>query len=190
MSEDEPDMALLLHFHGMLATDSQAGIEGLKALADRGSSWSMVFLVEAYAKGQVVQPDISQAEEWNRRAMAAGRIHGSYEIGRYYFRVKDYGMAREAFSMGADQQFAPSLNMLATMDIRGLGGPKNLRDARDLLERAVLQGHIFAKRNLAYLLMRGTFGMWQRLRGPFLLLSAAIDIIVVVPRHPHSDRLR
>jgi uncharacterized protein len=190
MSEDEPDWALLHHFLEMRPTDPQAAIEGLKALADRGSSWSMVFLVEAYAKGEVVESDIAQAEEWNRRAMAAGRINGSYDIGRYYIRIKDYGMARKAFSMGVDQNFAPSLNMLAIMYIRGLGGPKNVQDARDLLERAVLLRHIYAKRTLAYLLMSGTFGVWQRLRGLFLLLSGTIDYFFIIERRPHSDRLR
>jgi hypothetical protein len=190
MRKDEPDLALLRQYHGMLSTDPQRAITGLKALADRGSSASMVLLVEAYTEGRVVEPDILQAEELNRQAMAAGQIHGSYEIGRYYFKVKDYEKARDAFSMGADQGFAPSLNMLATMYIRGLGGPKDLRRARDLLESAAPQGHIFAKRNLAYLLMDGHFGFWQRLRGPFLLLSALIGIFLVAPRHPHSDRLR
>jgi TPR repeat protein len=190
MSEDEPDWALLHHFHGMLPTDPKAAIEGLKALADRGSSWSMALLVEAYAKGQIVETDISQAEEWNRRAMAAGRINGSYEIGRYYIDVKDYDMARKAFLMGVEQNFAPSLNMLAIMYMNGWGGPKNLQGARDLLERAVVQRHIYAKRTLARLLMKGTFGIWQRLRGPFLLLSGVIDYFFIIERRPHSDRLR
>lgn len=142
MNEAEPDMALLHRLHKMLPADPQAAIEGLKALADRGSSWSMALLVEAYAKGKVVPTDISQAEQWNARALAAGRINGSYEIGRYYFRTKDYEKARAAFAVGANQNFAPSQNMLAIMYVRGLGGSKDLQGARDLLEKAVQQGHI------------------------------------------------
>jgi TPR repeat protein len=190
MSDDEPDWELLHRLRGMLATDSQAAIEGLKALADRGSSWSMALLVEIYTEGKVVPVNISEAEEWNRRALAAGRINGSYEIGRHYFKVKDYAKAREAFTTGADQNFAPSQNLLAIMYIDGLGAPKDLIGARNLLEKAVRQGHIYAKRTLARMLMRGTFGIWQRLHGAFLLLSGTIDLFFILERHPHSDRLR
>jgi TPR repeat protein len=160
MSERESDLDELRRFHGMLKTDPQAGLDGLKALAEQGSSMSMIYIVEAYARGEVVPRDIAQAEEWNRRAMAAGYVHGSYELGRYYYSAKDYERARNAFVQGTRLGFAPSQNMLALMDLRGFGGPKDLQSARDLLEKAVQQGHVYAKRTLAWLLIRGTYGFW------------------------------
>jgi len=187
---DESNLNELRRFHAMLETDPQAGLEGLKTLADRGVALSTIYIPEAYAKGKVVPADIAQAEEWNRRALAAGYAHGSYEIGRYYTTAKDYGKARQAFREGVELGFAPSQNMLANFDIGGWGGPKDLQSARDLLEKAVQQGHVYAKRTLACLLVRGKYGFWARFRGPFLLLSGVIDLWNLLHKRPHSDRLR
>jgi TPR repeat protein len=105
------------------------------------------------------------------------------------FRVKDYERARKAFLHGVELGYAPSQNMLAVMDIRGLGGPMDLESARDLLEKAVQQGHVYAKAHLAHLLIRGKGGLWGWFRASFLLFSGMIDLWKL-DKHPDSDRLR
>jgi TPR repeat protein len=107
-----------------------------------------------------------------------------------YFDAKEYGKARETFLIGAERDFAPSMHMLAMLYVRGDGVPVDTAKARDLLERGVAQGHIFSKRNLGALLMRGRFGAWQIVRGMFLFLTGFSDAVIVIFRDPHSDRLR
>jgi hypothetical protein len=50
------------------------------------------------------------------------------------------------------------------------------------LEEAASRGHVFAKRDLASLCMRGSFGVWPVFRGLGLLAGLAVDIVGVVFR--------
>jgi len=93
------------------------------------------------------------------------------------------------FLKGVAVQYSPSLHMMALMELRGQGGPANLTIARDLLEKAVARGHVFSKRNLGLLLMTGQFGLYQVVRGAFLLLASIKDVIFS-SRDPMGDRLR
>jgi len=74
--------------------------------------------------------------------------------------------------------------------LRGEGVPTDTAKARDLLEGAVSQGHIFSKRNLGTLLMSGRFGGKHIVRGFFLFLGGLKDAVIVIPKDPSSDRLR
>ena len=188
--DDEPDMQLLSRLHEMLSTNPAAALSGLKELASRGSRMSMNYIGEAYRKGLGTPIDISQSTEWYRRATEAGSVRASYEVGRNYLDIQDFGKALDAFSLGVAKEYSPSLNMLGTMHMEGSGVPVDLGKARELFERAASQGHFFSKRHLAYLLMKGKFGFWRRPKGVLLLLSAMKDMFMVVLRDPLSDRLR
>jgi TPR repeat protein len=82
------------------------------------------------------------------------------------------------------------MHMLALMYLRGNGVEKDIDRGHDLLERAAASGHIFSKRNLASLLIRGDYGISKVPRGLLLFMSALKDALTVVPTDPHSDRLR
>jgi len=64
MWDDEPDMEALRRLHGMLATDTASALAGLKELAGRGSSMSMLYVANAYGNG--ITADFTGARrEWN-----------------------------------------------------------------------------------------------------------------------------
>ena len=153
----EPDLELLRRAHGLLESDSKQALMDLKALADRGSLMSMLYIANAYSKGKGTAVDMQQAESWYRRAMNAGSVLGSYELGRIHYERKDYSKAEESFNVGAGQNYAPSLHMLGLMFLSGAGVKKDLSKAKQLLENATALGHVFAKRNLGSLLMAGSY---------------------------------
>jgi uncharacterized protein len=190
MWNDEPDISELRRLHGELSTNPEQAVAGLKALAGRGSAMSMVYVANAYRKGVGAPIDLQQSTEWYRRAAAAGSIPASYELGRNLLEAKQYDEARTAFATGVAQEYSPSMNVLAGMYMSGDGVPINLQEARRLLESAASQGHVFAKRNLASLLMKGHFGILQVPRGVFLFLSGLGDLVRLAPRDRLNDRLR
>jgi TPR repeat protein len=190
MWKDEPDIDELRRLHGMLVTHPAQALIGLKELAGRGSVMSMLYLADAYRTGTGTGIDPSQTREWFARAAAAGSLLASYELGGIHWDAKDYETAHREFSRGAAKEYAPSMNLLAMMYANGLGVPVDVQRARELLEGAVAQGHVFAKRNLGCLLMKGHMGVWQIPRGFLLFLSAFMDVLILVPRDRKSERLR
>jgi TPR repeat protein len=190
MWEQEPDIDEIRRLHGMLSSDAVRALEGLKELAERGSVMSMLYLADAYRTGTGTDIDPSQSQEWFGRAAAAGSLLASYELGGIHWDAKDYENAHREFSGGAAKKYAPSMNLLAMIYVNGLGVPVDVQRARELLEGAVAQGHVFAKRNLGCLLMKGHMGVWQIPRGFLLFLSAFMDVLILVPRDRKSERLR
>jgi TPR repeat protein len=68
MWENEPDIDELC-LHASLSTDPTRALAGLRALAGRGSVMSMVYIAYAYRTGIGTKIDLTQAEEWHRRAV-------------------------------------------------------------------------------------------------------------------------
>jgi uncharacterized protein len=190
MWENEPNLDKLRQLHALQSTDPTRALAGLRALAGRGSVMSMVYIAHAYKTGNGTKIDLTQAEEWHRRAVAAGIVRASYESGRGHLRRMAYRGALDAFRIGAKENYAPSMNILALMYLRGEGVPRDAAKARDLLEGAVAQGHVFSKRNLGKLLMSGRFGRKHMVRGFFLFVAALTDVLIVTPIDPHGVRLR
>jgi hypothetical protein len=62
----------------------------------------------------------------------------------------------------------------------GEGAPQDISEYRRLLEMARSKRHIFAKRDLAGLLLTGRFGLAQALRGAMMLLSLWSDVAFIV----------
>jgi TPR repeat protein len=121
--------------------------------------------------------------------MDAGSPLASYELARNYMTAKDYDRAIEMWSLGAEKGYPPSMHMLGASYATGWRVPKNRAKARELLEGAADQGHLYAKAKLRCLLMRGGFGFRQRLRGIRLALSIPKDLITIC-RDPHNEGLR
>ena len=188
--EKEPDLAKLREAHALMATAPKQALIELKALASRGSLMSMLYIASAYKEGKGTEVNISQAEEWYKRAGDGGVSLASYKLGRLYLEEKDYSRAKEVFMLGASQDYMPSLNMLGIMYRDGEGVEKNIDKAKDFFERASALGHVFSKRNLGALLLSGHFGTFKILRGLYLFIGALRDLVVVGRADSLSDRLR
>ena len=100
-------------------------------------------------------------------------------LGRIYSKSRQYDLAFAAFSKGAEKGYAPAIYRLAKMYEAGEGAPQDISEYRRLLEMARSKRHIFAKRDLAGLLLTGRFGVAQALRGAMMLLSLWSDVAFV-----------
>jgi TPR repeat protein len=182
----EPDMNALNHAFGLLSRDPEEALVELKALADRGSIGSMLYIAHTYRK---LKGDLLQSNEWFRRAMNAGSLIGSYELGRNYCTAKNYLEALDVLKVGEANDYAPSIHLLGVMYWKGFGVEKDIDKARKLFERAAELGHAYAKRNLGILLLKGHYGPRQVFRGLRLWMRSVKDVFLLAA-DPTDDRLR
>lgn len=102
-----------------------------------------------------------RALEWFKKAAALGSAAGEFYCGRYAVTVKRYDEAMDWFRRAAGKEYGPALFWLGLAHIRGLGVPVDRAKGATLLSRAAAAGHIFAKRELALMQIRGYFGIAQ-----------------------------
>ena len=188
--ESEPDLDALRRSHAMLAANPLEALKELRKLADRGSVMSMIYIANSYRTGVGTDKDLYQAQEWYRCAAQKGSPLAAYELGRIYLEENNYVKAREAFESGSAKNYAPSMHMLARMYLLGTGVTRDISRAKDLLEQAVSLGHVFSKRNLGVLLLKGCFGPSKIPRGILLIASAIKEAVYLGLHDPTSDRLR
>jgi uncharacterized protein len=188
--QGEPDLTELHHAYGLMMTDPARAIAKLTELAERGSPMSMVYLAEAYKKGTGVDVDVVKADELYDRAAKAGSVIALYNVGLDHLDKSQFSKAEEAFKISADKGYLASVRQLGKMYAKGIGVPEDVNTGREYLERASRAGYVFAKRDLALLLLRGKFGNLARIRGGWLFLVAIKDVFVVIFTDPSREHLR
>jgi TPR repeat protein len=185
--QEEPD----LEEYGRLYAGIMSGIEsdiehaliGFEALAARGSDASMFCLAWAYSTGGASRPkDLHKASYWYALAEQKGYATASYFLGVLRSELKDYREAFAAISRGAARGYLPAIYRLAWMFREGFGTAPDIDRCRTLLEKAASRGHLFAKRDLAGLLIGGRYGPRQAVRGVLMLLRGAIDVVAFCAR--------
>lgn len=188
--EKEPDQVRLNRAANLLKTAPEQALLELQALAAIGSILSMVYLGHAFRNGTGTSVDLVKSEERYRRASDGGSALAAGILGVYYFDAKNYPMAETFVKIGKERKYLPAAFRLAIFYLDGESIRPQPDKARELLEEATALGHIVAKRRLGGLLVRGGFGLFQRLRGLWLILSSLVEGGIVAATDFESDRLR
>ncbi len=177
-------------------TNGAKALTELKALAERHSLRAMVALGWAYRKGVGTSVDLGLANAWYGRAQNESTGSGdvdkevAYKSGVFYIQQHQYEKAYSSFERGAMLGHVGCLRMLARMYVGGLGVERDPNKGREYLERAVLGGSVFAKRDLARLLMAGPFGWRNRMRGLYMLMRALREGFLIACQNPNDQRLK
>lgn len=171
----------------MLTTNFAAARLRLEQLAEKGSTASMWYLGDAYASGRGTQKDLERAKSWYEKAEQRGWIAAPYRIGRVYFELRNYKEAFDAFGRGAAIGYAPALYRLALMYKEGFGVSKDKYECRRLLNLALSQGHLFAKRDLSGMYMTGSFSVAGVPQGVLLFMSLIADLIAVTAKRDWNN---
>jgi hypothetical protein len=150
----------------------------------------MCHLGGAYRDGNGTPKDLERAEFWFRRATAHGSLEGSFLLGALCRSCGRYEEALAAYSVGAQQNFPPSIYWLGRMYAEGKGISANANKAIDLWRHASDLGHYYAARNLAIMHLRGRFGLAEVPRGICILFSAIRHAIPVARLNSHTNFFR
>jgi len=173
---NEPDMAELCRLYDLLSTNLEKAIAGLESLAERGSAMSMCYLADAY-RGVYGPKDLEKAKYWYAKADENGIVEATAHLGRICAEEGDFDGAFQAFSRSSSRGDLPTTYRLAVMYRDGQGTQKDVQRARKLYQQATSRGHLFAKRDLATLYLKGIFGPMMFFRGLTMLVSLLFDII-------------
>jgi TPR repeat protein len=185
----EPNLRALKNARTVRETDPVQALNQFRALAGLGSPMAMADIGYMYGKGIGVQANTSEEEAWYKRAVEAGSVFAQFALAHLYLRTQRYPEAFAACETAAASGYAPAMYFLAFMYGQGVGTEHNLEKERDLLQQAMLLGHLWARGRLGGLLMRGRWGPSQRLRGLLLFVSGAICAMYVASRNPKDERL-
>jgi len=183
----EPDLKRLQDAYALLSTDTPRALTELEELAMGGSVASMGYLGNTYKDGSYADP--LKAERWLRAAYERGSLNAALSLGGIYYRQGNFDLAERMFEDAALNGDGTGMHWLAKIYMRGQVTEEKYSKIKDLLEDATAQGQIRAKNSLAFLLMRGRYGIKSVPRGIFLYFSSLIDAFKVGFRDPDDRRL-
>jgi TPR repeat protein len=125
---------------------------------------------------------------WYRAAYERGSSSALFGLGSYYYRRENYGEAEKIFMDGVSKNDAVSMYWLASIYVVRHQDGKDF-EIKDLLERSAALGQIYAKNSLAFLLMKGRYGLRNIPRGIMLYFLSIIEGFKTGIRNPHDRRL-
>jgi TPR repeat protein len=185
----EPDVDQLRKLVGLLDKNPAEALHGLEGLAELGSVASCTYQAYFYLEGGPPQLlDLAKAKYWYAKAQDRGDPEAAYMLGRLHYKSHDYELAFASFSKGTEYGYPPAIFRLAGLYKHGEGTVKDISEYKRLLELAYSKRHIAAKRDLAWLLLTGQFGVLAAIRGLFIYVSLLKDFgyIIVKTLTPDS----
>jgi TPR repeat protein len=148
-------------------------------LAERGDTQSQLIVASFYEEGLGTGRNLDQAIRWYVIAAKGGSPEAQHHLGHIYYEKNDYGLALYWYKEAARRRYLPAIWRLGWFYEMGRGVPHDRAKAYEMFERAAQQGHIFAERDLARLLLKGHRGMFGVFRGLYLFVRTVIDAIRV-----------
>ena len=188
--QGEPDRDALDSALSTMRAEPNVAIRELERLADLGSLMSMFYLAAIYGGNEFSRRDIDKSLYWQKRAADGGLVMSKYYVGLHYLRSKQYDEALKWLIGASNVNFAPACNALAGMHFRGIGVKKDIEQASKYWKRAIADGHIIAKRDMAIAMIFGAFGSGGIIRGIPQYFKAVREILITRKVDLYSDRLR
>jgi TPR repeat protein len=154
------ERAYQLHKSG----DDVAAFNAYLDLAEQGYSNCQAFVGGAYYAGKGVERDMIKARSWLEKAAVEGdEVSAHFLLGKISAREGDYRQAFSWYEQAAKKDYAPAIYKMAIYIEKGRLGSRDTKEAMVLYRRAAEAGHLYAKRTLAFRLLRG----WEGLTGFF-----------------------
>lgn len=172
--------------------DYATAFESFCALIAEGVTDSRVYLHLGwlYQTGCGTEKNIAKAKEFYLKSAAAGEVLGDFYLGTIY---RDEGLldkAIEFFTRPAEKGHPSSAYWLSCMFADTGSDVINSARAKHYLELACQSGHVFAQRDRALAMLRGTFAQKQVLKGLIGLVKSYARGFYLAFTDPNSHKLR
>ncbi len=161
-----------------------------KKLAAEGSVPSQVFLGWMYQKGLGVEKDFEKSFFYYKHAAKLGSSEAQFYLAKLYAKQGDFEETKIWYLKAAENKYSPALFRLGWIYDIGRGVTSDKERALQYYERASNLGHIFAKKYLAILLMKGHKGFLFRMLGILIFVQCIGLTISVAAKDPYSERLK
>lgn len=135
-----------------------------------------------------VEKDYEQAGKWLSLAAASGDGGALYLLGVTKHRSGDYGEALVNYEKAAESGYSSGYYQLARMYYSGIGVQKDRKRAYELFEEAARRGHVFARREIAVMLMKGHKGLIRIPIGLATYLTNILSGTRTVVKDPYDEK--
>ncbi len=166
----EPDIELLTQAYDRLQKQDPTAISDLESLSERGSILSNCYLGDLYDRGEIVKKDIDKARYWYKKYASPQHPLGFLMLGRLEYESNDKAAALQWFKKGSECGYLPCMFREGDLYCEDKHDEEQLAQGKLLLEMAAQKGHLFAKRDLATLYVKGVFGKRYVFYGVYLLI--------------------
>jgi TPR repeat protein len=146
-------------------TNPSAALAIYRELADGGSAHSLRMTGWHHEVGQGTEQDIQAAQEFYRRAIAAGSWKATIAYARLSFERGADDEWRRQLEDGVEKGYVPAYFWLARYRLYRSWNKKTAREVQPLLEAAYQAGHPGAQGTLVGLMLFGMFGLRHIPRG-------------------------
>lgn len=132
-----------------------------------------------YENGLGINKDQEKAFSNYQSTAKLGSVNGQFHLAKFYAIKKNFTEALEWYLKVAGKEYSPALFRLGWIYNIGRGVNKDKTKALYYYRCAAAQGHIFAQKQLAVLLLEGSEGFLARFCGIANLLKCTISLIFI-----------
>jgi TPR repeat protein len=163
----------------------------LKQLYSEGyqNSEIPIRLAWCYQTGNGVEQDINIAKLIYQKASDAGDALADFYLGTIFKNERNWKKSEYYFKKSADAGNVSSMYWLGALYASPNELGKNLELSYYYLSQASEKGHVFAKRDIALSLIRGTHGKRSAVKGLIHLIMSYISGTFLVIRNPDDHKL-
>lgn len=135
-------------------------------------------------------PNTEETENGYEKAAEDGVAQAQHHLGYICYQRNDFSSAYSWYQKAALQGYLPACWRLAWLYKLGKGVVVNYDKAYELFDDAAKRGHLFAKRDLALMLIQGHRGHAHVFRGIGLLFRCILDAIHAAWNSDSDDRFK
>ncbi|MCU4161524.1 hypothetical protein AiwAL_15675 [Acidiphilium sp. AL] len=179
--EDEPFRNQIEKSYLDRSIDAEKSFSELEKFALGGSRLSIIYLSGMFRKGANVSNVLERAKKLLYVAKEKNLIEASFYFGKGFYKLRDYELAFDAFSLGANNKYDPSVFNLAVMYYNGHYVNKDLQRTIDLLKISSRNGHIWSRALLAHIFLMKDFGILQKIKAIYIYMTLfyyQVDLII------------
>lgn len=163
--------------------------ERFLSLAQKGSMMARFNLGWMYHTGAGVDKDLDKAKHYYQQAADSGSPIARHYLGTLYRAKGSFNDALHWFELATKDNYLPSIYWAGSMYLLGEGAPQDVKKAEIYLRTATDKGHVYARRDLAIALIKGSFGHREITKGVFEWLASIISGMRLGAHEPQSERL-
>ena len=165
-------------------------LESALSGAKKGHLESQVFVGNVYLKGKgSIEQNLHESVKWLDMSVESGSIVGHYLLGIAYYYLLDYPKALNEFITASKMNYFAADYQIGKMYYYGVGVQKDIEKSYQYFLAAKEQGHMFASRQVAVILMKGHKGFLNIIKGVFLFISTIVNGFAIAIKKPNSERL-
>ncbi len=142
-----------------------------------------------YHTGTGVDKDLDKAKQYYQQAADSGSPIARHYLGTLYRAKGSFNDALHWFELAAKDGYLPSIYWAGSMYLLGEGISQDVKKAEIYLRTATEKGHVYARRDLALALIKGSFGHREIVKGVFEWLGSIIAGMRLGAREPQSEQL-